>query len=73
MTGADAGRAAPPRPLSRGERGIVLLAILAAFALSLGKYQLEAYPRKAWRNDPPKPSVEVCPDGMDLQIELSAR
>src|SRR5262249_20998890 len=48
------------------------LATLLACALSLVKYEFEAWPRKAWRGEPAAPSIDVCPDGMDAQIELFA-
>jgi hypothetical protein len=59
-------------PAGRGRVAAALVLTAAAFGLSAVKYAFEAYPRKVWRGEAAKPSVEVCPDGMDVQIELFA-
>src|SRR5262245_46190986 len=68
---AAAARDGPTRAHGR-PAWIALVAVLVAGALSLVKYEFEAWPSKAWRGEPPRPSLEVCPDGMDTQIDLFA-
>jgi hypothetical protein len=61
-----------PTLLPRSARLLLLAATAAAFLLSIVKYDFEAFPRHYWRGGALEPSNEVCPDGMGMQIELSA-
>jgi hypothetical protein len=61
---------------SRDERRVVwvaLVAAAAAFALSHLKYEWQVHPCKVWKHEAPTTvAAEVCPDGMDQQIDLFA-
>jgi hypothetical protein len=69
--GPDVEGAASQR-LTRRSRLLLIAATAAAFLLSIVKYDFEAFPRHYWRGGALEESYEVCPDGMGMQIELSA-